>query len=159
MEPIESKRFRAIYAYLEPYFDSGRLLLLELDGGYLFFTSDTLHQAYGKAGSGQWSEIPDRFFFALNFKPVVKNGETKKSLDIEFFDYGYKEERDAFLNRVAGLEGLSALDERKGYTFLYKYLLFGGKEKKAEQEENTKKILQSLDEFLNVKLPALEKII
>ena len=159
MEPIEILRFRAIYATLEPYFDSGRLLLLEVDGGYLFFTSDVLHRGYGKAGSGQWLEIPDRFFFALNYRPVVKNGETKKSLDVELFDYGYKEEREAFLTRAIGLEGLAELDNRKGYTFLYQHPLFSGKEKKAEQDENTQKILQNLREFLDVKLPALEKVI
>lgn len=159
MEPIEVVRFRAIYRTLEPYFDSGRLVLLEVDGGYLFFTSDTLHNRYGKAGSGQWADIPDRFFFALNYKAVVKNGETKKSLDIELFDYGYKEEREAFLNRAVGQEGLEALDVRKGYTFLYQHPLFSGKEKKAEQEENTRILLQNLNKFLNEKLPSLEKTI
>lgn len=159
MKNIESIRFRAVYAKLEPLFDSGRLILLELDGGYLFFTSDVLHKGYGKAGSGQWADIPDRFFFAMNFKPVVKNGEDKKSLDIELFDYGYKEDREAFLNHVNGVEGLAELDNRKGYTFLYQFPLFSGKEKKSEQDENTELILEKLDEFLNVKLPALEKII
>ncbi|MBR1847437.1 MAG: hypothetical protein IJ787_06960 [Bacilli bacterium] len=159
MQEIVSIRFRRIYATLEPYFDSGRLILLDLDGGYLFFTSDVLHKKYGKAGSGQWLDIPDRFFFALNYQEVVKNGENKKSLDIELFDYGYKEEREEFLSRMIGVEGIAALDERKGYTFLYQHPLFGGKEKKAEQEENTKNLLQKLDEFINFKLPALEKVI
>lgn len=159
MTPIESKRFRLIYATLQPYFDSGRLILLEVDGGYLFFTSDKLHSRYGKAGSGQWAEIPDRFFFALNYKAVEKNGEKKRSLDIELFDYGYKEEREAFLVRAMGQEGISALDERKGYTFLLQYPLFSGKEKKAEEEANTASLLQSLRDFINVKLPRLESVI
>lgn len=157
MEPIESLRFRAIYQTLEPYFDSGRLILLELDSGYLFFTSDALHKRYGKAGSGQWLDIPDRFFFALNYKAAVKSGESKKSLDIELFDYGYKEEREALIALASGKAGIEVLDYRKGYTFLYQHRLFDGKEKKAEYEENTKKILQNLNEFLRVKLPELER--
>ena len=159
MTPVESTRFRAIYARLETLFDSGRLLLLDIGDGYIFFTSDALHRSYGKAGSGQWADIPDRFFFALNYKSVVKNGESKKSYDIELFDYGYKEDRDAFLARASGIEGLAALDERKGYTFLYQHPLFSGKEKKAEVEENTAKIMQNLEEFLQNKLPALEQVI
>ena len=159
MTPIEVERFRKIYNRLEPMFASGRLVLLEVDGGYLFFTSDKLHHSYGKAGSGQWSDIPDRFFFALNYKAVEKNGEAKKSLDIELFDYGYKEERDAFLARAVGQEGIEALDERKGYTFLYQHRLFDGKEKKADYEANTTLILNRLEEFLAHKLPALEAVI
>lgn len=159
MQTIESLRFRAIYATLEPLFDAGRLILLEVDGGYLFFTSDKLNRRYGKQGSGQWLDIPDRLFFALNYKAVEKNGEKKNSMDIELFDYGYKEEREALLARVNGVEGLEALDERKGYTFLYRYELFGGKEKKAEQDQNTANILQELNRFLTVKLPALEAVL
>lgn len=159
MTEIESLRFREIYRALSSRFDSGRLLLLGLGDGYLFFTSDKLHKAYGKAGSGQWGDIPDRFFFALNYQSVVKNGESKGSLDIELFDYGYKEERDAFIARALGLAGIELLDERKGYNCLYRHRLFGGKEKKSEQAENTERILLSLNDFLDEVLPSLEAVI
>ena len=159
MTPIESLRFREIYRALERRFDAGRLVLLDVNDGYVFFTSDKLHKVYGKAGSGQWGDIPNRFFFALNYVPVVKNGEKKDSLDIELFDYGYKEEREAFLASHIGVAGMEALDERKGYNCLYQHRLFDGKEKKTEQEDNTQKILASLEQFLERKLPEFERVI
>ena len=157
MTPVENARFRALYATLEPYFDSGRLVLLDVDNGYLFFTSDQLHRSYGNKGSGQWADIPDRFFFALNYKTVEKNGVPKKSMDIELFDYGYKEDREAFLSRALGREGIAALDERKGYTFLYQHPLLSGAEKRSEA--NTPLMLERLKDFIEHKLPALESVI
>lgn len=156
MTPVEVRRFRSIYDELNLRFVSGRLCLLEIGEGYVFFTSDKLHKRYGNKGSGQWAEIPDRFFFALNYTPVVKNGQKKGDLDIELFDYGYKEERDALLSSLAGSELLRALDERKGYTCLYAHPLLPAKPKKSEAEALSL-VVENLRAFLDEVLPRLEE--
>ncbi|MCR5348579.1 MAG: hypothetical protein K6E59_03110 [Bacilli bacterium] len=155
MTPAESTRFRLIYSYLQPRFDNGSLILLDVDKGYLFFTSALLHKKYGKKGSGQWGDIPDRFFFALNYAPVVKNGEKKRDLDIELFDYGYKEEREALLASIVTSPLLSNLEDRKGYTCLARHRLLAASPKKSDADALAD-IGCSLVDFLGQGLEKLE---
>ncbi len=157
MKPIQAFRFRYVMTTLEPYFASGELLLLHCNYGYLAFTSKGLHAKFGKAGSGQWGDISDQFYFTISFDGEDKYTLKEKGMEIEFWDYGYQGQRDEINAKISS--SLPVIYSKKGFDLLYKKILTPATEKVSEQEANNLAMKKGLEDFLQGDLAKIEQLI
>ena len=156
MEMIQSYRFRLINKTLEPYFESGELVLLHCNYGYLCFTTARMHKKFGKQGNGQWQDLTDLFYFTISFDAEDKDTLQKKGIEIELWCYANSDVRQEYIAQISGKEGLGSIYSKKGFDLVYKLPIIPLKEKKADYEANSQKLAETLIDFVNNKLPAIE---
>ena len=156
MEPIQALRFRLINQTLEPFFQSGELVLLHCNYGYLCFTTEKLHRKYGKLGNGQWQDLTDMFYFTISFDAEDKDTLKKKGIEIELWLYAQSAVRNEYAARLAGRHGLGSIYSKKGFDLMYKLPIIPLKERKEEMEMNTMKLEETLVHFIEETLPTLE---
>lgn len=157
MKQIQALRFRYIMSTLEPYFANGELLLLHCNYGYLAFTSKNLHAKFGKKGSGQWGDISDQFYFTISFDGEDKYTLKEKGVEIEFWDYGYQDQREEINAKVASY--MPVIYSKKGFDLLYKKTLTPAIEKISDQEMNNIAMKKGLEDFLQGDLRKIEDLI
>lgn len=157
MEEIQATRFRLLNKLLEPYFESGRLVLLHCNYGYLCFSSDKLHLRYKNQGNGQWQNLMDMFYFSISFDAEDKDTLKEKGIDIELWCYAPSEIRADYASKLAGKCGLGSIYSKKGFDLMYKKEIIPLKEKKADYDVNTEKLRITLLNFLENELPGIEE--
>ena len=159
MEMIQSYRFRLINKTLEPYFESGELVLLHCNYGYLCFTTAKLHARFKNEGNGQWQDLKDLFYFTVSFDAEDKDTLKKKGIDIELWCYANSDVRQEYAAKIQGKEGLGVIYTKKGFNLVYKQSIIPLKEKKSDYDENSQNLVNSLLDFINNRLPNIEKIL
>lgn len=159
MEQIQAYRFRLINKTLEPYFESGDLVLLHCNYGYLCFTTKALHKKFGNEGNGQWQDLKDLFYFTISFDAEDKDTLQKKGIEIELWCYAGSEVRMAYASKISGQEGLGSIYSKKGFDLMYKLPIIPLKEKKADYDSNSEILCKTLVDFIENKLPSIEKVL
>lgn len=157
MEEIRAWRFRYAMKTLEPYFENGSLILLHCNYGYLAFTSARLHASYGNSGNGQWGEVKDRFYFTYCFDGQDKATLQEKGTELELWDYGFQEDREAMQNKLGG--ALPALYSKRGFSLLYRKVLTPYPERKKDEQADNLALEEGLSAFLTRDLPSLESLL
>lgn len=159
MEKIRSDRFRLLMQVMEPYFDEKGLYLLHCNYGYLVFTTDKLHKAFGGRGNGQWQDIDDLFYFTISFDAEDKETLKEKGFEIELWCYSDTETRNAWNEIISGSYGLGRIYSKKGFDLVYREEIAPLKEKASERENNTAIMVEKLRRFLDETLPNIEKVL
>ncbi len=159
MEPIQALRFRLINQTLEPYFQSGELVLLHCNYGYLCFTTKAMHAAFKNAGNGQWQDLEDLFYFTISFDAEDKDTLKKKGVEIELWCYANSDVRLAYASKIAGKEGLGTIYSKKGFDLVYKLPIIPLKEKAAEYQQNSELLCRTLTDFASNKIHAIERVL